>query len=71
MVGNVANLVAIDEAVEAWDNLEYARLQVRLRKLHLSRVSKRIHINGLFIIFFWRKRCHLLLKVYVIVRRKT
>ena len=46
MVGEVATLVSIDESTTLWENLEYARLQVRLLKNYIARVSKNMRING-------------------------
>jgi len=46
VVGEVASLVDIDEASYAWDNLEYARLQVRQVKSCKVELSKRFQING-------------------------
>ena len=45
VVSEVASLVDIDKATEAWDNLEYARLQVRLLKSCSARLAKGMKIN--------------------------
>jgi len=46
MVGEVASLVDIDRATETWDNLEYARLQVRTLKSGSAKITKGMKING-------------------------
>jgi len=46
VVGEVATLVSVDESTALWENLEYARLQVRLLKNCNARVSKSMRING-------------------------
>jgi len=45
VVGEVASLVDIDKATESLDNLEYARLQVRLLKSCSARLAKGMKIN--------------------------
>jgi len=45
-VGQMASLMAIDEATELWGNLEYARIQVRILKSYSARLSKGVRING-------------------------
>ena len=45
VIGEVATLVNIDKAIEAWENLEYARLQVRLLKSCCARLAKGMMIN--------------------------
>ena len=46
VLGKEASLVAIDEAIEFWDNLEYTRILVRLRKVRFARFLNCIRING-------------------------
>jgi len=46
VVGEVASLVSIDEDTMNWENLEYARLQVRLLRSCNVRLSKAFKING-------------------------
>lgn len=46
VIGEVATLVDIDKATKAWENLEYARLQVRLLKSCCARLAKGMMING-------------------------
>jgi len=47
VIGEVATLVDIDKATKAWENLEYARLQVRLLKSSNARLANGMMINGL------------------------
>jgi len=46
VVGEVASLVAVDEATTMWENLEYARIQVRVLKSCKAEMSKAFRING-------------------------
>jgi len=46
MVGEVATPVAIEEATTSWENLEFARIQVRLLKSCKVGMSKGFRING-------------------------
>jgi len=46
VVGEVASLVKIDESTRLWENLEFARLQVRLRKACKVDMVKEFRING-------------------------
>jgi len=46
VVGEVATMVSIDEVTETWDNLEYARILVRLLKSNSANLSKNMLING-------------------------
>ena len=46
VVGEVASLVDIDESTLSWENLEYARLQVRLLKSCKAEMSNGFKING-------------------------
>jgi len=46
VVEEVASLVDIDESTLAWENLEYARLQVRLLKSCKVEITKEFKING-------------------------
>ncbi|XP_068474614.1 uncharacterized protein [Phaseolus vulgaris] len=46
VIGEVASLVKIDEPTRRWENLEYARLQVRLRKACKAEMVKDFRING-------------------------
>jgi len=46
VVGEVATLVSIDEVTVLWDNLEYARKQVRLQNSCSASLSKNMRING-------------------------
>jgi len=46
MVGEVTTLVAIDEATTSWENLEFARIIVRLLKSYKVGISKGFQING-------------------------
>lgn len=39
-------LVSIDDGRILWDNLEYARIQVRIRKSSSASLSKNLRING-------------------------
>lgn len=45
LVGEEASLVSIDETTVMWENLEYARLQVRLLKNRNARMVKSMMIN--------------------------
>ncbi|KAK8466691.1 hypothetical protein PHAVU_008G145700 [Phaseolus vulgaris] len=46
VVGEVASLVQIDESTRQWENLEFARLQVRVRKACKVDMVKEYRING-------------------------
>jgi len=46
VVGEVASLVDIDENTLSWENLEYARLQVRLPRSWKLEMTKGFRING-------------------------
>ena len=46
VVSETTTLVSVDESTVQWENLEYARLQVRLLKNCSARVSKKMRING-------------------------
>jgi len=46
VIGEVASLVGIDEATTKWENLEYARIQVRALKSCKAEMSKAFRING-------------------------
>jgi len=46
VVGEVASLVDIDENSLSWENLEYARLLVRLPRSQKAEMSKGFRING-------------------------
>ena len=46
VVGEMEELITIDEATEQWENLEYARIQVRVLKSCTVEVSKGYRING-------------------------
>jgi len=46
VVGEVASLVSIDESTRLWENVEYARLQVRLRKECKADMVRDFWING-------------------------
>jgi len=46
VVGEVATLVSIDDGTVLWDNLKYARIQVRIRKSNNASLSKKLRING-------------------------
>jgi len=46
MVGEVASLVDIDASTRSWENLEFARLQVRLIKSGTAELTKGFKING-------------------------
>lgn len=46
VVGEVVSLVFIDKATKSWDNLEYARLQLRLLKSCSISLAKGMKING-------------------------
>jgi len=46
VVGEMAELITIDEATEQWENLEYARIQIRVLKSCKVGVSKGYQING-------------------------
>jgi len=46
VVGEKASLVSIDNSTLLWENLEYARLQVRVQKNHNVRLAKGMRING-------------------------
>ena len=48
VVGEMASLVSIDKSTLLWENLEYARLQVRLLKNHNARLAKSMWINDHF-----------------------
>lgn len=38
--------MVVDKSTTSWDNLEYARLQVRILKNHNVRMAKGLRING-------------------------
>jgi len=46
VVGEVASLVDIDASTLSWENLEFARLQVRLTKSGTAELTKGFKING-------------------------
>jgi len=46
VIGEAATLVSIDEATETWDNLEFARLQLRVLNSGFLSLSKNMRING-------------------------
>jgi len=46
VVGEVAEMVSFDEATEQWENIEYARIQIRVSKSCRVEVSKGYQING-------------------------
>jgi len=46
VVGERTSLVSIDNSTLLWENLEYARLQVRVQKNHNVRLAKGMRING-------------------------
>jgi len=46
VVSEKASLMSIDKATLIWENLEYARLQVRLLKNHNARLLKGMRINN-------------------------
>jgi len=46
VVGEVMSLVTIDETTSSWENLEYARIQVRLLKSCKVGVANDFLING-------------------------
>ena len=46
VVEEVPSLVKIDESTRLWENLEYARLQVRVRKACKADMVKDFRING-------------------------
>ena len=46
VVGEAAELVSIDEATEQWENLECARIQIRVLNSRKVEVSKGFRING-------------------------
>jgi len=45
VVGEVATLVSIDESTTLWENLEFARLQVRLQKNRNAKLAKNMRID--------------------------
>jgi len=45
VVGEVATLVAVHDSTTMWENLEYARLQVRLLKNRNANMAKSMNIN--------------------------
>jgi len=42
VVGEVATLVSIDDGTVLWENLEYARIQVRTRKSSSASLTKKL-----------------------------
>lgn len=46
IIGKHVSQVTIDEATVSWNNLEFARIQVRLCKMHFAKFSTGIQING-------------------------
>ncbi|XP_068475216.1 uncharacterized protein [Phaseolus vulgaris] len=52
VVGEMASLVSIDKATLLWENLEYARLQVRLLKNRNARLAKKMKINDQILSIF-------------------
>lgn len=42
----MATLVSVHDSTMMWENLEYARLQVRLLKNNSARMTKSMQING-------------------------
>jgi len=46
VVGEVAELISVGEATKQWENLEYARIQIRVLKSCRVGVSKGYQING-------------------------
>ena len=46
VVGDAATLISIDNATLVWENLQFARLKVRLGIKRYIRVAKKMKING-------------------------
>ena len=46
VVGEVGSLISIDESTVMWENLEFARLQVRVLRSSSARMAKSMKING-------------------------
>lgn len=46
MVGEVASLVSVDKDTENWENIEYARMRVRLLRSCKASLNKDIKTNG-------------------------
>ncbi|KAK8469885.1 hypothetical protein PHAVU_004G009401 [Phaseolus vulgaris] len=45
VLGEMANLISIDDATLSWENLEFARLKVRIACNRYVRVAKKVRIN--------------------------